>query len=268
MPYFYLLVQLLAVYLYWWSNDCDSRTKWASNANQRLLIFLRLHWSLRMLHPTSFCSLGPYLGHPTTTLWTQGLGIAGKTFQRRRTRDERTIDFHVVTYFMGCAGCPLVMTIIHYIVSIRFNSFLCLPCVPDSSYLVATSRYMSQMTSKSILATARSVISAALTILATIRLQPRFRLFSVIQKSRKAVSAQSNGKERHDTDEIAEARHSDEIYRYLSQRHLKSEEHQMTASWAIDWVGLWIENRQKTWFKKSQRISEQKAALNTFTGWN
>ena len=101
-------------------------------------IFLRLHWSLRMLHPTSFCSLGPYLGHPTTTLWTQGLGIARKTFQRRRTRDERTIDFHVVTYFMGCAGCPLVMTIIHYIVSIRFNSFLCLRCVPDSSYLVTT----------------------------------------------------------------------------------------------------------------------------------
>ena len=57
------------------------------------------------------------------------------------------------------------------------------------------------MTSKSILATARSVISAALTILATIRLQPQFRLFSVIQKSRKAVSAQSNGNERHDTDD-------------------------------------------------------------------
>lgn len=37
MPYLYLLVQLLAVYLYCWSNDCDSRTKWASSANQRLL---------------------------------------------------------------------------------------------------------------------------------------------------------------------------------------------------------------------------------------
>ena len=153
--------------------------------------------------------------------------------------------FPCCNLFMGCAGCPLVMTIIHYLVSIHFNSFLCLPCVPDSSYLVATSRYMSHMTSKSILATARSVISAALTILATICLQPRFRLLSVSQKSRKAVSAQSNGKERHDTDEIAEAWHSDEIYRYLSQRHLQSGERQMTASWAKDWVGLWIENRQK-----------------------
>lgn len=154
---------------------------------------------------------------------------------------------------MGCAGCPLVMTIIHYIVSIRFNSFLCLPCVPDSSYLAATSRYMSHMTSKSILATARSVISAALTILATICLQPRFRLLSVSQKSRKAVSAQSNGKERQDW------------WLLKHDIQMKSIDIWAKGTWnlgSVKWqqVGQRIELDcelridKKTCFKKSQRI--------------